>query len=228
MLNQLAEDLWVTSQPLRFVGAEIGCRMTCIRLSSGGLVLHSPIRATPELTAAVHDLGPVAWLVAPNAFHHMFIGEWQECCPDAALLVAPKLLKKRGDLSGATKLSEAPGEWGDELEVVPIDGFPMVDEYVFFHRPSSTLILTDLAFNFDRDCPFVTRWFIRLCGRLGQLSPTIIERLMIRNKSAFRASLNRVMAWPFDRVVVSHGKVLESGGREALARGYDTILRTDS
>ena len=224
MLNAVAENLWEASQPLRFIGAEIGCRMTCVGLSTGAVAVHSPIRATPALLASVDELGSVDWLIAPNAFHHLFLQDWRERFPDATVLVAPKLLTKRRDLGGAVELAEAPASWGQELEMLPISGFPQVNEYVFFHRPSATLIVTDLAFNFGRDSPFLTRWLIRLGGRLGELSPTVVERLLIRDRAAFRESLERVLEWPFDRVVVSHGEVLDSGGRSALAHGYNWLL----
>lgn len=227
MLNTVSENLWEASQPLRFIRAEIGCRMTCVRLSTGAVVVHSPIRATPELFASVEGLGSVDWLIAPNAFHHLFLQDWCERFPDATALVAPKLLTKRRDLSSAVQLDEPPTEWGQELEMVPIKGFPLVNEFVFFHRPSATLIITDLAFNFSRDSPFLTRWLIRLSGRLGELSPTVVERLLIRDRSAFRESLERILEWPFDRVVVSHGKILDSGARNAFVRGYDWLLARD-
>lgn len=224
MLNALADNLWEATQPLRFLGAELGCRMTCVRLLSGSVAVHSPVRASEELFAAVEDLGSVDWLIAPNAFHHLFIQDWREQFPKATTLVAPKLLRKRKDLTGLTPLSEPAAAWGQELEMIAVDGLPMVNEFVFFHRPSATLILTDLAFHFGRDSPFLTRWMIRLSGRLGELAPTTLERLLTRDKPAFRECLERILEWPFDRVIVSHGAILESGGREALARGYDWLL----
>jgi hypothetical protein len=224
MLKAVAENLSVASQPLRFFGAELGCRMTCVRLSTGAVAVHSPIRATPELLASVADLGPVAWLIAPNAFHHLFVQEWRVRFPEATTLVAPRLLTKRRDLVGAVPLSAPPAAWGRDLEMVAMKGLPLMDEHVFFHRPSATLIVTDLAFRFGRDSPFFTRWLIRLGGRLGELSPTVVERLLIRDRAAFRESLKRVLEWPFDRVVMSHGQVLDSGGPNALARGYDWLL----
>lgn len=224
MLKPLTENLWAASQPLKFLGVEIGCRMTCVRLSNGAVVVHSPIRATPQLFSSVAELGSIDWLIAPNAFHHLFVREWCERFPRAAALVAPKLLRKRSDLDSVVELGEPPDGWGRELEMVAIEGLPQVNEFVFFHRPSATLIVTDLAFNFPRQSPFLTRWLIRFGGRLGELSPTLVERLLVRDRSAFRKSIEQVLEWPFERVVVSHGDILESGGRAALARGYDWLL----
>jgi hypothetical protein len=38
-------------------------------------------------------------------------------------------------------------DWKDELEFLVIEGLPALSEVVFFHKPSKTLLLTDLAFN---------------------------------------------------------------------------------
>ena len=89
MLTALAEDLWVYDQPLRFYGIEVGTRMTVVRLADGALWLHSPVRPTPELRAAVDAIGPVRWLVAPNRWHHLYVRNWQEAYPGAAAYGAP-------------------------------------------------------------------------------------------------------------------------------------------
>ncbi len=45
-------------------------------------------------------------------------------------------------------------------------------------------------------------------------------RLSIRDKSALRKSIDRILAWDFDRVIVTHGDVLECGGQDSLRLGY--------
>jgi hypothetical protein len=54
--------------------------------------------------------------------------------------------------------------------------------------------------------------------------PTYLERLLVRDRAAARRSLERILAWDFERVVVAHGAVLESGGREALRAAYTWLL----
>jgi hypothetical protein len=71
IVRQLDSDLWVSESPLRFLGLEVGARMTVVRLSGGRLWLHSPVPAIPELIEQVRALGEVAYLVAPNRFHHL-------------------------------------------------------------------------------------------------------------------------------------------------------------
>src|SRR5690349_13492287 len=68
-LQALAEDLWTSSAPHRWIGLHLGTRMTVIRLSSGRLLLHSPVPITSGLRAEIAALGSVAHIVCPNRYH---------------------------------------------------------------------------------------------------------------------------------------------------------------
>ncbi len=224
-MRQLDRGLWISEQPLRFAGLEIGARMTVVRLPGGDLLLHSPIRPMLELVGEVRSLGPIAALVCPNRFHHLFATEWTKACPDAALFVAPGLERKRPDLRIAGVLSETPDAlWAGALEQVVIQGLPLTNEVVFFHPASRTLIATDLAFNIGPDHPALTRWVFRLSGAYRRLAPTTLERVLVRDRARFRRSLERILEWPFERVIVAHGTVLEAGGRDELARAFSWVL----
>jgi hypothetical protein len=228
-VQQLDSNLWVADSRLRFLGLDVGARMTVVRLPGPKLLLHSPIAATAELVREVTALGPVAYLVAPNRLHHLFVGEWKEACPDAAIYVAPGLDTKRADLPVAGVLTDEPeAGWEGAVDQVLLRGFPFANEVVFFHRPSATLIATDLAFNIGSSSPPLTRFAFRLAGTYERLSPTLLERLLVRDRVAFRQSLVRILEWPFERVVVAHGDVSESGGREELVRGYSWLLDDES
>jgi hypothetical protein len=224
-MQQLHTDIWVADSPLRFLGLEIGARMTVVRLPGSKLLLHSPVAPTAELVREVEALGPVAYLVAPNRFHHLSVGEWLRACPEALVYVAPGLDKKRPDLKIAGVLTDEPEPgWAGTVDQVLVGGFPLANEVVFFHRPSNTLVATDLAFNVGSSSAPLTRLAFRLSRAYGVLSPTLLERLFVRDRPAFRRSLERILEWPFERIVVAHGQVSETGGREELVRGYSWVL----
>ena len=224
-MKQLDDDLWTADQPLSIAGIELGARMTVMRLPGKQLLLHSPIRPTTELLEEVRALGTVGALLAPNRFHHLFAGAWLGACPGASLFVAPGLETKRPDLPIAGVLSDTPEPlWKGAVEQVVLRGIPMTNEVVFFHAASRTLLATDLAFHIGPDRPALTRMAFRASGAYGRLAPTLLERLLVRDRAAFRASLQRILDWPFDRVIVAHGTVLETGGRRELARGYSWLL----
>jgi hypothetical protein len=225
-MRELAPELWVTERPLRFGGLQVGTRMTVIRLSSGGLFLHSPVRLEPALAAALDTFGRPRFVVAPNRFHHLFAGDYVAAYPACELFVAPGLERKRPDLKIAGVLDDTahPG-WAGEIDQVLIRGVPLMNEVVFLHRATRTLLTSDLVFNIGRESPALTRWGFRLLGGYGRFGTTVIERLLVRDRAAARASLERVLAWDFDRVVLAHGQVLEHGGVEGLRRAYAWLLK---
>ncbi|MEN8184619.1 MAG: DUF4336 domain-containing protein [Myxococcota bacterium] len=224
MLRELADDLFVTERPLRFAGLEVGTRMTVIRLAGGELLLHSPVRLDAALRTRLEALGAPRFAVAPNRFHHLFVGEVVSSWPEVELYGAPGLERKRPDLAFREVLGdEPPKAWAGQLEQCLVAGFPLINEVVFFHPPTRTLVASDLAFQVGPETPTATRLFLRMAG-VRQFGPTYLERLLARDRAAARRSFERILDWDFDRIVVAHGPVLESGGREALRAGYRWLL----
>lgn len=225
MLRQLATDLWLAERTQRFWGLEVGTRMTVVRLADGGLLLHSIAPLSPEIRAEVDALGPVRCAVAPNRFHHLHAGDVRTAYPEASLWLGPGLKEKRPDLSyGTTIEDDAEVPWRGDVDHRFFRGRPMENEVVFFHRASRTLVLCDLAMNFGPSAPWFTRATMTVLGGYGEFRPTRLDPLLIRDREAARACMEHILAWDFDRVILGHGDVLESGGKDALARGYHWLL----
>lgn len=219
-LTPLAADLWVATRPLKLIVGDIGTRMTVIRLRDGGLFLHSPVPLDAETRAALDALGPVRAVVAPSLVHHFYVGEYGAAYPQATLYAAPGLETKRADVRfGAVLDDEPPAQWAGQLEQHVFRGAPIMNEVVFFHPPTRTLLLTDLCFNVVRPMRGRARFFLRLVKARG-FGPHRIIRFGIRDRTAAQASLQRILQWDFDRVVVTHGDVLETGGHAALQAAF--------
>ena len=220
-LRQLAPDLWVAERSFKNGPFDVGTRMTVIRLRDGGLFLHSPVRLDHPLRAALDALGPVRAVVAPNRHHHLFASDYPTGYPDARLYAAPGLPEKRQDLKVAAELGdEAPEPWRADLEQHFFRGAPFLNEVVFFHPASRTIVFTDLVFNKPRAKTLASRLLFGLMGATNQFGPHRLTRLFMRDHAAARASLERLLRWDFDRVTVTHGDVLESGGREAVRTAF--------
>ena len=225
MLRALAEDVWVAEQPQGFYGIEVGTRMTVVRLADGGLWLHSPVTPTPELRAAVDAIGPVRWLVAPNRWHHLYVGPWREAYAGAQIWGVRGLQKKRPDLKLDGVLDDtAPAAWAGQIDQLARQGAPVMGEVVFLHKKSRSLVVTDTAHNFGDEAPTGTRVFFTLLGGWRGFRTTLADRMVTKDRAAARASLERMLAWDFDRIIVCHGQVLESGGKDALRRAYAWLL----
>ncbi len=225
MLRKLAEDIWVVERPQRFWMLEVGCRMTVMRLADRSLLLHSAVPLDPALRGELDALGAVRYVVAPSRVHHLYAGDALRHYPEAKLWIGPGVAEKRPDLAFAPVLTdEAPAEWAGEVSQLHFRGRPFENEVVFLHRPSRTLVMCDLAFNFGPRAPLLTRITLRMMGGYGRFRPSRLDPLLIRDRKAARESMQHILAWDFDRIVIAHGEVLESGGKEALRAGYHWLL----
>jgi hypothetical protein len=220
MLERIAGDLWVEARRLRFLGVETGTRMTVVRLADGGLFVHSPVSLDLSTQEAVAALGRVKALVAPSRFHHLYVGEWSRAYPDAVLCACPGLERKRPDLAWQRVLGDAPEpEWRGEIDQVLFGARSLENEVVFFHRASRTIICADAIFNLATHASAFTRLSALLLG-VRRPGATWLERVLIRDRAAAREQVDRMLAWDADRIVLSHGDIVATGGREVLRRAY--------
>ena len=225
MLRQLDDEIWVVDHPFRTFGLQIGTRSSVIRLADGSLFLHSPGPLSVSLAKQMDELGPVRCIVAPNRFHHLFIAETARAYQAAGVYLAPGLAQKRRDLSYNGELADEPAPaWSADLDQICVRGAPWLNEVVFLHRRSRTLLLTDLVFNVEHSPSWVTRLFLRAAGAYGRLTSSRMLRLLVRDREAARESILRILEWDFERVIVTHGAIVEKAGRERLREGFDWLL----
>lgn len=213
MIRQLGPGLHVVDAPQRFLGLEIGSRMTVLQLD-GGLLVHSPVAVDP---AILEPLGEPRWVLAPNTFHHLHAGPWL----DAGLegWAARGLPAKRPDLAFEGEIEAGASPFGTQVELFPLTCFPLTNEIVVLHRPSRTLIVTDLLFNFPRTAPLATRAAMTMALAHPGCRSSVLERIGFA-RAAARRELAEIGARDFDRVVLPHGDVVETGGRQALRDAY--------
>jgi len=220
-LERLGQDLWVATRPLPLWAGDVGTRMTVIRLRSGDLFLHSPVSLDPALREALDRIGRVRWVVGPSRVHHFYLGDYLRAYPEAELCGAPGLAEKRPDLRFQHVIGDAPvPAWSDELQHLVFAGAPRLNEVVFLHRASRTLLFTDLAFNVQPGPGNRARILHWLLGATGRFGPHRLVRSMIRDREAARRSLATILSWDFERVIVTHGEVLERGGPAAVRAGF--------
>ena len=224
MLTALAQNLWEFNAPLTVLGMALGHRMTVARLPDGTLWVHSPVAHTPLLGAELAQLGPVAHVVAPNAIHDTYLEGWFAAFPQARFHGARGFAKFRPDLKFTDTLGDTPAEaWSTVFDQHVMRGMPRLNEVVFLHRASRTLILTDLAFNLGPEMPWLSRVLLRVNGCYCTFGPSRLLKTTIKDRAALRRSLDHVLAWNFERVVVSHGKNLETGGKDALREAFEFL-----
>lgn len=224
MLDPLAPGLWELNDPLSVFGMELGHRMTVVRLPDGSLWLHSPVAFSAELAAELAAIGPVSHVVAPNCVHDTYLEEWFAACPSAHFHGAPGFARIRPDLKFTATLGDAVlPAWADMFDQHVVAGMPRVNEVVFLHHPTRTLIITDLAFNLGPDLPLLTRALLRVNGSYNRFACSRLLRSTMRDRAAVRASIDKILAWEFDRIVLSHGRNVDVGGKRLLREAYSFL-----
>ena len=226
-MRELVRDrLWTREMPLRLFGVELGTRMSVVRISGegSGLWLHSPVALDRPLKETLDGLGQVRFVVCPNMGHHMFAAGYFAAYPDAGFYAAPGLPEKRSDLPFRGVLGDAPEPgWTKDLEQAHFRGNRMVREVVFCHQESRTLIVADLVQSADSGSPLLTRLVKRLTGTYERPGLPLPFRFGFRDKAAARASVERILSWDFDRIVLCHGPIVESGGKDVFREAYSFL-----
>lgn len=223
-LSTVTDGVWVAKSPLRYLGLfELGTRMTVMRVGQG-LVLHSPIAIDDELKSEIDALGTVRFVIAPNAYHHLYAGDAAKAWP-AAKLLAPKALRgKRKDLRIDDEIeTAAPTEWGADLRGVPIAG-SMLEETVFFHAPSKTLVGADLFENFTHVDHWLTRQYLKMGGVYGHPGWHPLLRFVYRDRKAAKASIEKLLDLDLAQIVIAHGDVVTTAPKETLREALGFLL----
>jgi hypothetical protein len=219
-MHQLAENLWLKGYPLKIFGTDHGRNVSVIRLSSGKLIIHSMAQFTPADVAEIHALGTPAWLVEAMLLHDTYAKEGRDAFPSLPFLGPPGF----SDIVGfpTLPLLPAPEEWREEIEVFEIAGAPKLKEYAMLHRPSRTLIVADVIFNFRPDETGWNRFFHRyIAGFKRYPGMSRVFRLFVKDRAAFAASIHRILAADFERIIVGHGQVIETDGKALLQRAIE-------
>jgi len=224
-LRKVSDDLWTHDTLLSLsLGLRLPLRMTVVRLPSGKLLLHNPVAMDDALAGELAALGTVSELAAPNLGHHLSVAPVLRRFPSALVRGCPGLAAKKPDVSFASELGDqVPEAYEGALETAFLRGAPRLNEVVFFHPSSRTLVVSDLVFNVVTPANAATAFLLTLTGTRGRLARSRLLSSMIRDRAAFAASLKRVLAWDFDRVLMAHGEPVHEGGREALARLFGPL-----
>lgn len=200
-------------------------RMTVVRLENGDLFLHSPIIFDERLAAELRELGAIRHLISPNQFHYAHIGEWQKAFPEAVVWASAGVRRRARARNVEVRFDrdlepEPPDEWRREMDQTLVPG-GIFKEFVFFHKASGTLILTDTIMNTELDkLDEPWRMATRFSGMyhphgqifFGMRLPLWLQRT--KRRAAFR----KIRSWHPQRILLSHGRCFDGNADEVLGR----------
>jgi hypothetical protein len=199
-------------------------RMTIFLLASGELAIHSAIAMDEAGMAALERIGRPSWVLVPNVLHYSDAGWYGDRYPSAHVLVPAasrgKLFEKVRRIDGSVD-DDWPEALRGELDVVPLRG-TRHSEVAFVHSPSRTLVLTDAVFHYrGNDLPWLARLIMRANRAYGRFGPSrIFTSFVVNDREAFLSSIEALLEHDFDRVIMSHGRMLETGGQDAIREAF--------
>ncbi len=233
ILKQVGEDIWLVDGPIvqmSMYGVKLPfpTRMTIVKLSNDELWCHSPTELTPELKAQIDSLGPVRHLISPNKIHYTHINAWAKAYPDAIAWASPgvreRAAQQKIEVSFNADLgNDPPLHWKEDLDQLIFRGSRFMDEIVFFHRNSATLILTDLIENFELDKVGKRfGWLMKFVGITDPDGKTALDLRMTfwGRKEQSRSCLKRILQWNPEKVILAHGRWYENNGATELRRAF--------
>ncbi len=173
-------------------------------------------------------MGPVRHLIAPNWVHYAFLPDWQALFPEASTWAA-RGVRRRAARRGvairwdANLATEPPPVWGDEIDLYEVKGHPQHREWVFLHRASRSLIVTDLiqaleTSRMTRREAIVARL---LAGtRRGGAMPRLMRLGLAMSPGSLGRAVRKMQDWRPERLIYAHGPLPTVSGNQALRAAF--------
>jgi hypothetical protein len=230
-LLTFGENIWIVDGPnVRDMGVMFTTRMAVVKLSDGSLWVNSPVSVSFDTLKRITELGPVKYLIAATPRHVWRLAAWHALFP-AAQLWAPRTTAftlKEGYLPFAGTLEDMPPQgWADDFDQLAFKGNRLIEEVIFFHKQSRTVILDDLI----QIHPIVKGKPLRnfLFKMAGVASPhggvPLDIKLSFTNRDLARRSLAKLLSWDFDKLVIAHGVCVEKDAKPFMERAFRWLVR---
>lgn len=222
-MTPITDGLWETPNEVWMPGGVcFEGRMTTMKLADGSLLLHSPVPIDDALAERLAAQGEVAHIVAPNLVHHLYAKAAKERYPSATLWAAPGLQEKVGLNADAVLGERFPD---GSVTAIPVPTKPHLNETVFLHHASKTLVVTDLVFHILEPKGWGTPLLLWLVGCSGKLATSKSMKFHFAKDDwdALGPAARALCDLEFDRLVMGHGQIVESGGQQALREGVSWL-----
>jgi hypothetical protein len=111
------------------------------------------------------------------------------------------------------------------LEQLVFKGNPLLSEVLFFHGESQTVILDDLI---QIPSPLKGRPFrdaiFKLEGVSSQGGVGLDMRLTFTNRKVARQSLEKLLSWDFNKMVIAHGPCIEKDAKRFVEQAFRWLM----
>lgn len=207
-LRQHAENLWTADGGLP--GMPLRRRMVVVRLSDGRLVIHNAICLTEPEMQRLDALGPVAFLIVPNAWHRLDAAAWaaryrtaQVVCPRQAAKKVAEVVRVDGDWSALPADPTCRAE--------PLDGCKAGEAALIVHSADGVSVaFGDAVMNNPHGKGLWWRLYRLTDSTGGPRVTRPFKWMAVHDKHALRLHLLRLAELPgLRRVIPCHGVILD-------------------
>lgn len=207
-----------------FLGrSRLGRNMSAVRLTDGRVVIHNAICLDEAGMARLEDLGELAFLLVPSAWHRADAARYKARYPQLVVLCPP------GARGSVEKVVPVDGDYRDfppdqRVQLEHWEGTGEAEGVVTVRDGDDAVLLTcDALFNLPHEGG-LAGLIPRLLGSSGGPKVTPLGKRMIKDKAAFAGHLRRLAETPgLRRVLVQHREPIE-GDVAATLRGVAAAL----
>lgn len=217
---KVADGIWSVAGSIVMPLGRFPRRMTVVALDSGGLAVWSAIPLAEDQMARLDALGPVRFLIVPNAGHRLDVAAWQARYPDARV-IAPE--GAREAVAEAAPVDATDNILGDPaITLAHVEGMK-ADEFamVLARSDGTTLVLNDVLASIRRPQGIGAQLMARLFG-FGVDRPRVSRLVRSRYVDDPAAVARQLRGWArlpdLRRVIVSHVDIIDRDPAAALER----------
>ena len=219
-LQMVAEGIWSAEGSIAMPLGRFPRRMTVIVLASGGVAVWSPISLDDADMARLDALGPVRFLIVPNAGHRLDIRAWKARYPEAKVIAPPgarDAVAEAVPVDATDNILADPGVTLERVAGTKADEFAML----VAREDGATLILNDILASIRHPHGLGANILAHLFG-FGVKRPRtsrLVRRMYVADGSAVARQFR---AWAeiadLRRVIVSHVDIISDAPAEVLRR----------
>ena len=196
-------------------------RCTVVKLISGENVMISPIDFSERQLEEIAKLGSITHIVAPCLIHHLYINKAIARFQPREIWGPPQCRKVLAEVPFNRVFGEDRWPFDTKLPFVFIDGLPRINEVVFYHEATKTMICADLCFNLQNPRGWAAPLMLRMFGTYRKFGVSRLQRRFMKDRVAFEKSVRDVLKWNFETIAMGHGDLVVGHGRDRL----ETALR---
>ena len=195
---------------------DLPVRTTIVDLE-GTRILISPGSVVSD--ADYRSIGEVTDIVIPNLFHTGGLGRALLFFPKAKVWCCPGADSSKNVQPGSfTELNAKNWPYQNKLSLHCLEGAPKINEVLFMHHDSKSLIVTDLFFNLLNARGLGSWIILHIFGTYRKFALSKFFYSYVKDKQKFMDSIKRVMSEDFSNIIVSHGDNVNGNAKNLMKK----------